>query len=141
MLIRPFEMDDTEEVSELWTICGLTRPWNDPKKDILRKMKVQPELFLVIEVEGRIVATAMGGYDGHRGAVYYLAVHPQHQGQGYGGRLMREVERLLTDMGCAKLNVMIRTSNLTATTFYEEIGYEDSAAVVFGKRLIPDVAS
>jgi len=73
MHIRPFERRDTDAVVALWQARGLTRPWNDPLKDIERKLAVQPELFLVGEHEGEVIATAMGGYDGHRGSVYYLA--------------------------------------------------------------------
>lgn len=84
MDIRPFELDDESAVIHLWQKCGLTRPWNDPEKDIRRKLRVQAETFLVGEVDGTIVATAMGGYDGHRGWINYLAVDPEHQRKGYG---------------------------------------------------------
>ena len=47
MLIPPFRPEDTPDVVALWRACGLTRPWNDPHKDIARKMTVQPERFLV----------------------------------------------------------------------------------------------
>ena len=60
MHIRPFERRDTDAVIALWQARGLTRPWNDPLKDIERKLAVQPELFLVGELDGQIVATAMG---------------------------------------------------------------------------------
>ena len=45
--IRPFRPGDEEAVIDLWRLCGLLRPWNDPLKDIQRKLKVNPELFLV----------------------------------------------------------------------------------------------
>ncbi len=67
--IRPFRRKDTEPVVDLWHRCGLTRPWNDPRRAIERKLAVQPELFLVVERDGDVVATAMAGYDGHRGWV------------------------------------------------------------------------
>ncbi len=74
MHIRPFQPADTEAVVSLWQICGLTRPWNDPYRDIQRKLAEQPELFLVGEVDGMLMASAMIGNDGHRGWLYYLAV-------------------------------------------------------------------
>ena len=95
MHIRPFTVPDTEPVVALWQACGLTRPWNDPRKDIERKLSVQPELFLVGEREGELVATAMAGYDGHRGWVYYVAVAPGLQRAGVGRQLMAEVEERL----------------------------------------------
>ena len=48
-LIRPFRREDEAAVVALWQACGLTRPWNDPHKDIERKLTQQPELFLVAE--------------------------------------------------------------------------------------------
>lgn len=86
----------------LWEQCGLTRPWNDPRKDIARKVAVQPELFLVGLVDGRIMATVMAGYEGHRGWVNYLAVAPEHRSRGFGQALMAEVERLLLERGCPR---------------------------------------
>src|SRR6478736_7801509 len=106
MNIRPFQPADERAVIALWERCGLLRAWNDPVKDIQRKMSVQPELFLVGVAEaGELVASAMAGYDGHRAAVYYLAVQPELQARGVGRALMAEVERRLQAMGCPKLNI------------------------------------
>lgn len=76
MHIRPFIEQDRQAVIELWQDCGLVVPWNDPNKDIDRKLKVGADLFLVGEGDGRIIATLMGGYEGHRGWANYLAVYP-----------------------------------------------------------------
>lgn len=138
MQIRAFETADTEAVIALWTACGLTRPWNDPRKDIARKLAVQPELFLVGIVEDALGATAMGGYDGHRGSVYYLAVDPAHRARGLGAAIMAELETRLTAMGCPKLNLLVRTENIGVRGFYEGLGYETQETVCLGKRLIPD---
>jgi len=138
MLIRPFVPSDTEAVVALWQACGLTRPWNDPRKDIERKLAVQPELFLVGEREGEPVATAMAGYDGHRGWVYYVAVAPALQRTGAGRELMAEVERRLLAAGCPKVNIQIRSDNGPASAFYERLGYVPDGATGMGKRLIPD---
>lgn len=138
MLIRPFHDDDTDAVVALWRAAGLTRPWNDPHRDIARKKTVRPELFLVGEVEGRVIASAMAGYDGHRGWVNYLAVDPAHRGRGHARALMAEVERLLTALGCPKLNLQVRADNEAALGFYAALGYSPDAAVSLGKRLVPD---
>ena len=138
MLIRPFHVYDTDAVVELWRAAGLTRPWNDPHRDIARKLTVQPELFLVGEREGRVVASAMAGYDGHRGWVNYLAVDPAHRGRGHARALMAEIERLLTAAGCPKLNLQVRADNEAALGFYAALGYSVDAAVSLGKRLVPD---
>ena len=138
MLIRAFKPGDEDAVLALWQACGLIHPWNDPRKDIARKQTVQPELFLVGEMESKIVASLMAGYDGHRGWANYLAVAPQCRRQGFGRILMQEAEKRLLALGCPKLNIQVRTSNADALAFYRSIGYLQDEAVSLGKRLIPD---
>ena len=138
MKIREFSESDREAVIELWDVCELTRPWNNPDLDISRKLRVQPELFLVGEVQGKVIASAMAGYDGHRGSVFYLAVSPSYQGLGYGEQLMARIEELLTSMGCPKLNVVVRTSNDKVLAFYNSLGYTADEVVSLGRRLIAD---
>jgi ribosomal protein S18 acetylase RimI-like enzyme len=136
--IRPFRPEDQDAVIALWQACGLTRPWNDPVKDIARKRAVNPELFLVGEADGRLVASAMGGYEGHRGWVNYLAVAPDCQRRGFGAALMRHLEAELTARGCPKLNLQVREGNDAVIAFYERLGYGNDRTVSLGKRLIPD---
>jgi ribosomal protein S18 acetylase RimI-like enzyme len=138
MLIRPYLPTDEEAVIALWQRCELTRPWNDPRQDIARKLTVQPELFLVGEDQGRVVATAMAGFDGHRGWVNYLAVSPDQQQQGRGRQLMQAVEQALMAMGCPKINLQVRAGNAKALAFYEALGYGQDELVSMGKRLISD---
>ena len=140
--IRPFRVEDTEAVVALWRQAGLVVPWNDPYRDIERKLTVQPELFLVAENEDghgpAIVGTAMAGYDGHRGWVNYLAVDESRRSEGFGARLMAEAERLLADRGCPKVNLQVRSTNQGVIDWYRSLGYEPDHAVSLGKRLIPD---
>lgn len=138
MIIRPYQPLDEEAVIQLWQRCELTRPWNDPRKDIARKLSVQPELFLVGMEDGAIVATAMAGFDGHRGWINYLAVAPELQRQGHGRQLMRAVEDALLAVGCPKLNLQVRAGNAKAVAFYEALGYGQDELVSMGKRLISD---
>ncbi|OGT70285.1 MAG: GNAT family acetyltransferase [Gammaproteobacteria bacterium RIFCSPLOWO2_02_FULL_57_10] len=139
MNIRPFSESDRSAVIALWQACELTRPWNNPDLDISRKLTVQPELFLIGELQGEVVASVMGGYDGHRGSVFYLAVSPQYQRQGFGRLLMARIEELLVAMGCPKLNIAVRTSNEKVLSFYRKEGYSTDGVISLGKRLIPDV--
>lgn len=138
MIIRPYLPEDENAVILLWQECGLLRSWNDPKADIQRKLKVNPELFLVGEVNGGIVATAMGGYEGHRGWINYLAVSPAHRRKGLGIRIMKATEERILAMGCPKINLQIRTDNPAAVKFYESIGYNTDDVVSMGKRLVHD---
>lgn len=137
--IRQFGADDTDAVVALWEACGLVRPWNDPRRDIARKLTVQPELFLVAtDPAGTVVAAGMAGFDGHRGWVNYLAVEPTLQRSGLGRRFMGVFEERLAAMGCPKLNLQVRAGNEAVIGFYEALGYVDDRTVSMGKRLIPD---
>lgn len=138
MDVRRFEIGDAAAVIELWHLCELTRPWNDPNKDIARKLKVDDGLFLVCIADGHIVGSIMAGYDGHRGWINYLAVHPDHRRGGIAARLMDEAEQLLRATGCPKINLQIRSTNTEALDFYHRIGYEADEVLSFGKRLEDD---
>jgi ribosomal protein S18 acetylase RimI-like enzyme len=137
-VIRPFSSADTEAVVALWRACGLTRPQNDPHKDIARKLKVNPEWFLVAERAGEVVGTVMAGYEGHRGWINYLGVAPALQRGGLGRRLMDEAEARLRAAGCPKINLQVRPDNRVAIAFYERIGFAVEGAVSLGKRLEHD---
>ncbi|MGI9576529.1 GNAT family acetyltransferase [Alloalcanivorax xenomutans] len=136
--IRSFRESDRESMIALWEECGLPRPWNDPNSDISRKLQVQPELFFVGEVGGKVMASVMAGYDGHCGSVFYLAVSPEHQRRGFGKPLMRKIEEALTAMGYPKLNIVVRSSSDQVLASYERLGYAIDDVVSMGKRLIPD---
>jgi len=136
--IRSFREADEAQVVALWQACALTRPWNDPHKDIARKLAVQRELFLVGEEGGRIVASVMAGYEGHRGWVNYLAVDPGRRRAGLGAQLMQRVEELLLAQGCPKINLQVRASNAEVLAFYRALGYAQDEVIAMGKRLLPD---
>ena len=136
--VREFRDADEQAVVDLWRAAGLVRPWNDPHRDIARKKQVQRELFLVAEDAGGVVGSAMAGYDGHRGWVYYVAVAESHRGAGTGRLLMAEVEVRLLALGCPKVNVQVRGGNEPVAAFYDRLGYAPDGATGLGKRLIPD---
>lgn len=138
MHIRQYEEADQGAVIALWQSCSLVMPQNNPQRDIQRKLKVGRELFLVGELAGSIVATALGGYDGHRGWLNYLAVIPAQRGNGLGRQMMEAIERLLLALGCPKLNLQVRESNHEAIAFYRALGYQVDPVTSLGKRLIPD---
>jgi ribosomal protein S18 acetylase RimI-like enzyme len=138
MLIRPYRPPDEEAVVALWRRCNLTRPQNDPRLDIQRKLEVNPDLFLVGEVDSEVVATVMAGYDGHRGWVNYLGIDPGLQRKGLGSLLMKAAEERLRSLGCPKINLQVRKDNLQAVAFYDSIGYSEDAVVSMGRRLVPD---
>ncbi len=140
MRIRVFDPRDEQAVVLLWTECGLVVPWNNPHRDIERKLKVQPEMFLVAcsGPDNRIVGTVMAGYDGHRGWINYLAVLPEHRREGIGTRLMDEAEHCLRAAGCPKINLQVRSTNTSIVAFYERVGFKADDVASLGKRLEAD---
>jgi ribosomal protein S18 acetylase RimI-like enzyme len=138
MNIKPYHPNNQQAVINLWQACNLVVAWNDPVKDIQRKMLVDPDLFLIGELSEDIVAAVMGGYEGHRGWINYLAVSPEHQRKGYARAMMQQVEVLILQKGSPKINLQVRSNNIDVIHFYQAIGYDIENAVGLGKRLIPD---
>ena len=133
--IRPFVPSDEKAVVQLWIDCGLVVSWNNPHRDIQRKLKVQSDLFLVGCSGDHIIATVMAGYDGHRGWINYLAVRPRDQRTGIARRMMDEAEASLRALGCSKINLQVRSTNAGVIEFYKTIGFKIDDVVSFGKRL------
>jgi ribosomal protein S18 acetylase RimI-like enzyme len=134
--IRTYEENDEAAVAALWREVFADAPaHNVPEEDIARKLAVQRELFFVAEESGEVVGTALAGYDGHRGWVYYVAVNPSRRRRGIGAALMARVEDGLRAMGCPKLNLQVRASNREAVAFYQRLGYVVEDRVSMGKRL------
>lgn len=138
MIIRPYESSDEKEMISLWRECSLVVPWNDPVKDIQTKLNKDPELFFVGVVKGEIAGSCMAGFDGHRGWIYYLAVKPQYQKQGNAKQLVHHAEKVLLNLGCPKVNLMVRETNKQVIDFYKTIGYADDPVVVLSKRMETD---
>lgn len=138
LLIRPYHPDDEKEVVDLWFECDLVTVQNNPKRDIERKLGVNSEWFLVGILEGKVVATCMAGYEGHRGWINYLAVSPRYRRQGIATLMMSQTESRLRAAGCPKINLQIRKTNTEVIQFYKRIGYSIDQAISMGKRLKHD---
>jgi ribosomal protein S18 acetylase RimI-like enzyme len=134
-IIRAIRDEDVESVVTLWHSAGLTRPWNDPRKDIEFARKGQHSTVLVMTRQGAIAATAMVGEDGHRGWVYYVATDPRRQRTGLGKAMMSAAEDWLAKRGIWKVQLMVRGNNADVHEFYRRLGYEPSDVLVFQKRL------
>jgi ribosomal protein S18 acetylase RimI-like enzyme len=136
--IRPYEMTDEDGVVALWaSVFPNPSPWNDPRRVIAAKLAVDPELFVVAVSEGSVVGTAMGGYDGHRGWLYTVAVRLDRQGHGIGRALVKHLEAALAGFGCAKVNLQVLASNASVVEFYRRLGYAVEGRVSMGKPLGP----
>jgi len=134
--IRRFSPADEPAVVDLWTrVFGYGAPHNEPRLVIRQKLDADPELFFVATIDGTVVGTVMGGYDGHRGWIYSLAVEPQFRRRGIAARLMRNVEAALAARGCTKVNLQIFGTNAEVVQFYERIGYKVEERISMGRLL------
>ena len=136
--IRAYLATDEAGLIGLWEACALTRPWNDPRRDIARKRWIRPDHLIVAAEAGEIVGSVMVGYEGHRGWINYLAVAPSHRMRGLGRLLMAEAELRLLREGCPKVNLQVRAGNEDVIAFYRRLGYAVEEQVSLGKRLIRD---
>ena len=136
MQIRVFEERDQPQVVALWKqVFSYPEPRNDPATSIRRKLDAQRNLFFVAEIDGILVGTVMGGYDGHRGWIYSLAVDPAHRRREVGTALIRHVEKALAEQGAPKVNLQVFPTNSGAIEFYEKLGYRVEERISMGKVL------
>ena len=141
MKIAPLTEPDFSAVITLWKDCGLTRPWNDPEKDMHFAMQGQGSTILVGKLAGEIVASVMVGHDGHRGVLYYLSAAPLHQGKGFGRAIHDAAIAWLQSKGVWKVNLLIRNDNERVRGFYERLGYIENNAISFGKVIAANQGS
>jgi ribosomal protein S18 acetylase RimI-like enzyme len=125
----------------LWQDSGLTRPWNDPDADLRRAVASgTSDVLAAVGADGRLLATAMVGHDGHRGWVYYLAVDAAERGNGLGRAMMKACEAWVRARTIPKIQLMVRTTNESVVSFYEHLGYAVGEVTVLGRWLDADQA-
>jgi ribosomal protein S18 acetylase RimI-like enzyme len=126
---------EIEAAVALWSEAGLLRPWNDPRADIRLALAGPASTVLAGRIDRRLVATAMVGWDGHRGWLYYLAVAKAAQRRGYGARMVRAAEDWLTARQAPKLQLLVRAENQAVVAFYETLGYRRTDTVMLQRVL------
>jgi ribosomal protein S18 acetylase RimI-like enzyme len=136
-LIRPARRDDAETLATLWSQGDLVRPWNDPAADIDGFLEADNAEIMIGESDGAPVASVAVGHDGHRGWLYYLVVHPNCRGRGYGRQLVRAAEIWLSERRIPKVQLMLRGENQAAKGFYDALGYALQPVGVYGRWLSP----
>jgi hypothetical protein len=136
MEIRLYDDADESTVLDLWRAAlADNAPHNDPVVSLRQKLAVGRDLFYVAVVDAVVVGTVLGGYDGHRGWIYSVAVDAAHRRRGIGSALLRHLEAELRRRGCLKANLQVRTRNLDVVAFYESLGFTADAVISMGKRL------
>lgn len=145
MKIRPVDAADAAAVIALWRDVfpeygDPTRPHRDPRANIERKLAFGDGLFWLAEVEAegatRVVATAMAGYDGHRGWIYSIGVAPGWRRQGIARRLLAHAETELRARGCPKINLQVLAAKDESVRFWRAAGYAEDPVIGFGRRLV-----
>lgn len=135
-VIRQFMDTDTDAVLAIWHEALFdAAPHNAPALSLQKKLAVDRELLLVAIDGNELVGTVMGGWDGHRGWLYSVAVRASHRRQGIGSLLIRQMEALLRELGCLKLNLQVRSRNAAVIAFYESLGFRVEEIISLGKRL------
>ncbi len=120
----------------LWeTVFGYEADHNGPETVIDKKQAHGDNLFFVGSKAGNVAGTAMAGYDGHRGWIYSIAVHPDHRHQGMGSKMLGFALDRLADLGCLKVNLQILAENEGVREFYKANGFEVEPRVSMGKTL------
>lgn len=133
-------LDHRKSVIALWErVFGYEAAHNRPELAIDKKREVNDGLFFVALAGGEVVGTIMAGYDGHRGWIYSLAVHPGYRRQGIGTRLAAHAEQALAARGCMKINLQIMPGNAAVTAFYTTLGYAEEPRISMGKQLPENV--
>jgi ribosomal protein S18 acetylase RimI-like enzyme len=135
--ITPYsDTSHRQQVIQLWqTVFGYEDAHNAPELAIDKKLAVADGLFFVALVDGTVAGTVMAGYDGHRGWLYSVAVHPTQRQQGLGAALIRFAEDALTKRGCLKINLQIRGGNERVAAFYESLGFVVEDRISMGKKV------
>ncbi|MCX8062148.1 MAG: GNAT family acetyltransferase [Anaerolineales bacterium] len=137
-LIRSFDFpQDYEAVIELWSNAGegVHLGISDTYEEIAKKLRRDPQLFLVAEKNGCIIGAVMGGFDGRRGLVYHLAVHPLHRRCGVATALMNELEKRFKEIDCRRVYLLVTPENKTAQKLYEKLGWQRMEIFTYGKNL------
>ncbi len=124
---------DQKSTVQIWHDAGLTRPHNIPETDFDFALKGKESDILLAEKDGQLLGTCMVGHDGHRGAIYYLAVTPNQQGAGLGKAIMQAAEDYLLAKGVWKINLFVRQGNEKVHQFYGGLGYAPIEALAFAK--------
>ena len=130
MLIRDFQLTDGDEIVE---ILKLNNQYGFPEVDGPEAMKrvkaCSVAVFLVCEIDGRVVGVVRGNYDGSRAIVHQLSVHPAYQRQDIGTALVKEIVKRFRQMGAPTVSATVTEESLP---FWQKVGFRKTKAFLVG---------
>jgi ribosomal protein S18 acetylase RimI-like enzyme len=129
VVIRECRDDEADGVLQLWRDSETTVSVTDSVDDVRRAISQSATAFLVAESDGKIVGSIIGGFDGWRGNIYRLAVHPDHRRRGIARLLLKEVEKRLAQMGAKRITALVEKEHPWAVGYWEAVGYRLDAGM------------
>lgn len=127
MLIRPACVNDIEAVLALWSDAETEPTHTDNAAGLRVLLEHDPACLIVAEGDGGLVGTVIAAWDGWRGSIYRLAVHPHARREGLARRLLSEAENRLAELGAKRLQAVVVASDDRATGFWRASGWQEQA--------------
>lgn len=122
-LIRECRPEEAEALLALWQVAGTSPSVTDTIADIQGTIESSASV-LVAEMDQRIVGSLIAAFDGWRGNMYRIAVHPDYQRRGIGRALVKEGERWLVKQGAKRITALVEEKYPWAVAFWSSVGYE-----------------
>ena len=133
--LRNATAGDVDALVALWRACGLAFRRQAVGDELAGVLERDPDLVIVVEADGALIASVMGTYDGRRGWINRLATHPDHRERGLARRLLGELEARLRAKGCGKVNLLVEPANRAVVGFYRQLGYDVDDLIFMEKFL------